>query len=576
MAETNRLQLNVDTLVVGSGTSGQDVDIVSYNGADIKINGVVPGGGGGSQLPINGTGDIDIIGNINVNDVQGGGAKGIITASKSMSTGLGGLYSSGNIQTAPSGTIHSGSSMYFDGQDIYKKYPNVVPAIPDKTYKEYKGLVATGDNTTFTGNNIFRETVKVQTTDGAVPPVLTDQITLNSNGDLQSKNANVDTLIQTGKINCGNGADNEVRAKQFYTRTSENNSGGKEGWSISQQIPSNPADPVDTFLQIKAGEAGGLATIISSDFAGSEPSIVLDPQNQATGGKIVSSSLNLGVNAASDFVIEKPKSGAETNNLLVKVGSTNGTIKIQNQSGTNLMLVEEASATNKGRIYIGEGIFFGTTGVHNNITESGNNLLIDQNDATSETQVRDNSNNPIVSFKKTSVDLGNTIPLQFNQYSFQPIQYKLTRTITIAAGQDTVNYTNMVFNALGTGTGTGGVDSWTRVNDGASGISLYNAALEGFYKCVIQQTNASSANNFIGTRIVFDYILAASIQDTPDITPPISFGFNKFPTNQQDPVIVINHNNTQASQSQPVFLDFPGGSSGETMAIEVRLTKLDF
>ena len=453
MAESNRLQLNVDTLVVGSGVSGQDVDIVSYNGADIKINGVVPGGGGGSQLPINGTGDIDIIGNINVNDVQGGGAKGIITASKSMSTGLGGLYSSGNIQTAPSGTIHSGSSMYFDGQDIYKKYPNVVPAIPDKTYKEYKGLVATGDNTTFTGNNIFRETVKVQTTDGAVPPVLTDQITLNSNGDLQSKNANVDTLIQTGKINCGNGADNEVRAKQFYTRTSENNSGGKEGWSIFQQIPSNPADPVDTFLQIKAGEAGGLATIISSDFAGSEPSIVLDPQNQATGGKIVSSSLNLGVNAASDFVIEKPKSGAETNNLLVKVGSTNGTIKIQNQSGTNLMLVEEASATNKGRIYIGEGIFFGTTGVHNNITESGNNLLIDQNDATSETQIRDNSNNPIVSFRKTAVVVSNPLPIEFGAYSFRPIQYKLTRTLTIAAAADTTNFTNMAFNCQS--------DTWT-------------------------------------------------------------------------------------------------------------------
>ena len=565
----------IDELILGN--DDEPINIRGRAGQDVKINGIVPGGGGGSQLPINGTGDIDIIGNINVNDVPGGGAKGIISASKSMSTGLGGLYSSGNIETAPSGTIRSGSSIYFDGQDIYKQYPGVVPPIDNKTYKEYKGLVATGDNTTFTGTNVFRETVKVQTSDGAIPPVLTDQITLNKNGDLQSKNANVDTLIQTGKINCGNGADNEVRAKQFYTRTNENNSGGKEGWSISQQIPSNPADPVDTFLQIKAGEAGGLCTVISSDFAGSEPSIVLDPQNQATGGKIVSSSLNLGVNAASDFVIEKPKSGAETNNLLVKVGSTNGTIKIQNSSGTNLMLVEESNITNKGRIFIGEGIYFGTTGSGNSITEDGNNLYIDQNNANSETQIRNDTNGVIVSFRKTNVLVVDPLPILFGFYSFRPVQYKLTRTIEIRAQQDTTNYVNMVFNALGTGTGVGGRDSWTRVNDGATGVSLYNAALEGVYKCVIQQTATSSAGNFIGTRIVFDYILAASVQDTPDITPPISFGFNKFPSNQQDPVIVVNHNQSQASQSQPVFLDFPGsGGTGETFQIEVRLTKLDF
>ena len=204
-------------------------------------------------------------------------------------------------------------------------------------------------------------------------------------------------------------------------------------------------------------------------------------------------------------------------------------------------------------------------------------LQINAKDASSEVRFNDNINAGILTIKNNAIDLKHTAPLNFGAYSFRPIQYKLNRTITIQAQQDTTNYVNMVFNALGTQTsGAGARDSWTRVNDGATGISLYNAALEGFYKCVIQQTSVSSAGNFNGTRIVFDYILAASVQDTPDITPPISFGFNKFPTNQQDPIIIINHNNTQASQSQPVFLDFPGGSSGETMPIEVRLTKLDF
>ena len=565
MSLSKNFSIGADTLILGDGKS--EVNIVSSGGQDIKINGVVPSGGGGSQLPINGTGDIDITGNITANDVQGGGAKGIITASKSMSTGLGGLYSSGNIQTAASGTIHSGSSVYFDGQDIYKKYPGVVPPIADKTYKEYKGLVATGDNSTFTGSNIFRETVLVQTTDGAVPPVLTNQITLNKNGDLQSKNANVDTLIQTGKINCGNGGDNEVRARQFYTRTNENNSGGKEGWSISQQNPSNPADPLDTFLQIKAGEAGGLATITSSDFAGSEPSIVLDPQNQATGGKIVSSSLNLGVNSASDFVIEKPKSGAETNNLLVKIGSTNGTIKFQNQSGTNLMLVEESNVTNKGRLFIGEAIYFGTTGIHNSIAESGNNLLIDQNDANSETQIRDNTNNPIVSFRKTGVVIANPLPIQFGAYSFRPIQYKLNKTLTIAAAADTTNFTNMAFNCQS--------DTWTVVNTNQS-ISLYNVALEGYYKCTISQIGSSSAGNFDTCDIMFDYVFHLSIQTAPDIdiTEP-AFNYRKKPTNQASPTIRIDHLNTPP-QSQPVFVLYPNQSAGETMQIEVRLTQLNF
>ena len=558
----------VSNIVYDNGNDNVNISTSNPN-TKILINGVDPSGGGGSQLPINGQGDITIEGNIIANDVQGGGAKGIITASKSMSTGLGGLYSSGNIQTAPSGTIHSGSSVYFDGQDIYKKYPGVVPPVADKTYKEYKGLVATGDNSTFTGSNIFRETVLVQTTDGAVPPVLTNQITLNKNGDLQSKNANVDTLIQVDKINCGNGSDNHVRARQFYTRTSENNSQGKEGWSISQELPSNPADPIDTILQIKAGEAGGLSTILSSDFiAGNDPNIVLDPRNNTSGGKIVSTTLNVGINSSSDFVIEKPKSGTETNNLLVKIGSTNGSIKFQNQSGTNLMLIEEANAgQGDGRIYIGEGIFFGTTGIHNNITESGNNLLIDQNDANSETQIRDNSNNPIVSFRKTAVVISNPLPIQFGAYNFRPIQYKLNRTITIAAAADTSNFTNMAFNCQS--------DTWTNVNTNQS-ISMYNAALEGYYKVTITQTALSSAGNFNRCDLMFDYVYHLSIQTAPDIdiTEP-AFNYQAKPTNQARPTIRIDHLNTPV-QSQPIFVLYPNQSAGETMDIEVRLTKLDY
>ena len=541
--------------------NGGDVNITSTTG-QVKVNGIVPSGGGGASLPITGNGDITLLtGSVKVktgavevdvgNIVQGGTGK--------ITSGSGGLESNGEIVQIGAYDLTIGRDIYFFGNDIYHSQGNPVINTP---YKTFKGLAGLNDNQTFVGSNIFSQTTEFGTINqGAYP------IRLNSNGDIQSVNLNNSTLIQCGNINAGNGGDNRIRAKEFYTRTSENNSLGREGWSFFQQLPSNPADPVDKILQIRAGEVGGLATITATDFTGTEPSIVLDPQTQADGGKIVASSLHVGVNDASDFVIEKPKSGAETNNLLVKVGSTNGTIKIQNQSGTNLMLVEEASATNKGRLYIGEGVFFGTTGIHNNITESGNNLLIDQNDAASETQIRDNSNNPIVSFRKTAVVVSNPLPIQFGAYSFIPIQYKLNRTLTIAAAADTTNFTNMAFNCQS--------DTWTNVNTNQS-ISMYNAALEGYYKVTITQTALSSAGNFNRCDLMFDYVYHLSIQTAPDIdVAEPAFNYQAKPTNQARPTIRIDHLNTPV-QSQPVFVLYQNQSAGETMPIEVRLTKLDF
>jgi hypothetical protein len=55
-------------------------------------------------------------------------------------------------------------------------------------------------------------------------------------------------LIQCGNINCGNAGENEVRARVFKTRTNEHNS--PEGWTIEQQLPSNPAVPFDRVTSI--------------------------------------------------------------------------------------------------------------------------------------------------------------------------------------------------------------------------------------------------------------------------------------------------------------------------------------
>jgi hypothetical protein len=58
-------------MIVGNGK--EDFDISSINGYEVKINGIVPGAGGGGGVPP--VGDIDFIGNLNCNDQPGGGAR---------------------------------------------------------------------------------------------------------------------------------------------------------------------------------------------------------------------------------------------------------------------------------------------------------------------------------------------------------------------------------------------------------------------------------------------------------------------------------------------------------------------
>ena len=316
--------INGQTFVLGN-TSVNDtdtIDIVASNGTQIKINGQVPGGGGGAILPpdIDGIGNITTTGNITANgdglatglleaqsihsrgplrvdgklsvptnnievstgkitidagNIEQGGAGKIIT-------GTGGLECNGEIVQIGAYDLTIGRDIYFFGSDIYHSQGN--PAI-NTPYKTFKGLAGLNDNQTFVGSNIFTQTTEFGTINQGSYP-----IRLNANGDIQSVNLNNTTLIQCGNINAGNGGDNRIRAKEFYTRTSENNSLGREGWSFFQQLPSNPADPVDKILQIRAGEVGGLATITATDFTGTEPSIVLDPRTQADGGKVVTSS----------------------------------------------------------------------------------------------------------------------------------------------------------------------------------------------------------------------------------------------------------------------------------------------
>ena len=626
-------------------------NIVNTNGGEILLNGVNPAGGGAS-LPITGIGNITVTGNIRAQgdgittgqlegeiikatsgniiasagnievlagnveisgtggleingsgkikatsgnvevlagnvEISGTGSLDVKGTGEVKTTGGGNITAglSGDVQTT-TGDIVSGNKIFFDGDDIYHRTNN--PAA-ETSYVTYKQLPQLGANNTFTGANKFDDNVnefseKVSVGERDAGGLFTQKTAINPSGNIECVSLNNGTAITCGTITCDNGGTNSCAAKTFTTRTS-----GTAGWVIEQQTAQGNA--LDNVLQIKGGQAGGYITIVNSAFAGFVPNIVFDPQTEAEGGKIVTDNYTIGDSNPNMFAIKQPKTGVDSNNLIIQGSALDGSIKFQNNAGTtDLVKIESDSTDGSGRIYC-PALFFGTTGIHNSIVNdiAGPESLvlkIRQATASSEVVFLDNADAEIIRIQKTQVELGNTIPLLFGAYSFRPIQYTYSKSITIRDTPDTTNYTNMIFNALGTPTQPtlGGKNLWTRVNDGQTGVSLYDNTLEGFYKCSIKQTGDSSSANFRGTEIIFDYILAASIQDTPDLTPPISYGYNRFPADRAGtpPLstaasVLIDHRNQLSSQSQPVFLNFSDPPAvGETMPILVTLTKLDF
>ena len=625
---SNITSLGGDYLLLGQGSdSTQDFNIITNDGRAILLNGIDPtSGSGGGGLPINAPGNItlnpgnlkaqgdgsttgliegenikskgnlivegslNLAGGLSSMNIAGNGAITMNTGNisqnggsisqqgaGSLTVGTGGITSNGEIQTIGSHDIVAGRDFYFDGNDIYKReISGFPPVVTNTNYKDYKGLVAKNDANVFTGANQFNSNttefaakVSVGTRD-PVSKLFTQNLALNTSGNIECKTINNATQIQTGTINCGNGVDNEVRARKFITRTNENNL--PVGWTISQETPSDPAGPLDNILQIKAGAVGGVVNITDSAYSGNVANIELDPRTTTNGGKITTTQYNVG-EGSSAFLITQPKVGVNTENLLIMAGNgTNPKVVFDTFGSTaTLMTLEQEAGPNDGMLRVPK-IEFGISGPRNRIYNlqdgaTNLNLNIQHASASSEVVFQDNQQGEIMKVKKTAIQLGNTIPIFFGNYSFRPQQYSLTKTITIAANKDTTNFTNMIFNCR--------TDTFTNVNAGGS-VPFYNAALEGFYKVTVTQTALSSAGNFSNCDMMFEYVYRLSTQSQPDIiiTEP-TYNYRIKPTNQARPTIEIDHLNTPV-QSQPVFLLYSGQNSGETMAIEVRLTKLNF
>ena len=591
-------------------------DIVNPKG-EILLNGVAPGGGGGS-LPIIGTGDITVQGNIRAQgdgvstgklegeiikattgniiatagnvevlagnvEISGTGGLEIngtgninLLGTGNLGVGTGGITSIGNVSVTTgdletaTGDIVSANNIYFEGTDLFNR-SETGGVVTNTSYKDFKQLVGLNDNNTFTGTNKFddnvtefSEKVSVGTRDAG--GLFTQNLALNKSGNLECDSMNNTTTITCGNVTCDNGGVNSCAARLFTTRTS-----GVAGWTMEQQTVQGNA--LDNVLQMRGGQAGAYISIVDSAFAGFVPNIALDPQTEVLGGLIQTDSYKIG-DGANTFTLKQPKSGADSGNLLLQAGASEGPIKFQNNAGTtDLVIIKPDSVDNSGQLHC-PAIIFGTSGgVHNSIVNdiAGPESLvlkIRQATASSEVIFEDNNEAELIRVRKTQIELKDDLPLLFGNYSFRPQQYSLTKTLTIAANPDTATFTNMAFNCR--------TDSWTDVNSGATGVTLYNVALEGYYKCSISQTALSSAGNFNFCDIIFDYILRLSVQTTPDITyTEPRYGYRKKPINQAAPTIEIDHLNTPV-QSQPVYVLYSGQNSGETMPIEVRLTKLDF
>ncbi len=329
-----------------SNDDTNDVNIEHRNPVHkILINGVEPGGGGGASLPISGTGNIDIIGDI--------------TATT--------LSTTGDIQTT-TGTsdIVSGRNFYFDGTDIFKR--DIVGGVATNTsYTNYKQLAIKDAGNTFTGANKFNDNitefadkVSVGTRD-AVTGLFTQNLALNKSGNIESKTINNTTQITCGSITCDNGPDNECKARVFNTRTS-----GTNGWNIQQQkVEANaPANAGNNILQIAAtqAQAAGIPVevyITSSEFNpsnGDNPNIKLIPSTVLNGGRIQAAQFDLGT-AGGRYYLKQDIGGPLNDVLQIKAPTAAGEVHFQDNLGGDTLKIKNASVDLKNDIPLNFGAY---------------------------------------------------------------------------------------------------------------------------------------------------------------------------------------------------------------------------
>jgi len=534
MSSKQNTTIGGKSLILGSNFGTDDFNIVGTNGRDIKINGIVPSDSGGGGVPP--IGDIDFIGNLNCNDLSGGGAKGIITAEKKVNSGLGGIESSGLIKTTAAADINSGRDIIFDGQDIYKAYPGIVPPEPNKTYKEYKGLLAATDNITFTGNNIFKESVKVEGLNNDPVPVLEDKIILGKDGTI-----NAVSQIKASGLICENGSpeNNVVKARIFDFRPKGANAAPDNettGWNLSQKAPEDPAIEADNYLMLQNSQPTGSFNLVKSTFDPQNPTpfdIVLDPQNGQvkTTTSFDAPKVNFRKNAVDSWSISQPPAGDPAEGTIIaRSPNTLGSFNIFDSASSPWAQFSSLATTLPK-----------PTTINNTLNVNGNTTL------------------------------GSANTLSFGNYSFRPQQFYKDITNFSFNHSGGVGPTNLLFNTGAIG-GNPIPTDWTNVHTGATNQDIDLANNPGAYKITIRQTTNGSQSQINQMRVMSDIVLSRPNDNAPsvELAQPTAYSYEIY--DGTAPIITM----VPGFLNWAVHCIFPGTTNNETANIRITLTQMPY
>ena len=526
-------QIYANELLLTSKT-GTNVNIRCSTG-EVLINGSDPSGGGAS-LPLIGTGNIEIVGDIsaegNITATATGPNQGLLTATRANissdvtitgngnlrlngtgtielanSVSCGGIISSDDINTTANNDFVSGRDIYFEGQDLYhRSVTGFPPQVVNTPYTTFRQLPQLNAANTFTGANKFNSNVtefadKVSVGERDGGGLFTQTIALNKSGNIECQTIQNVTSIQTGTLNCGNGAINSCAAKYFTTRTS-----GLAGWKMEQEVASVPAGSYDNVLNFRAGQVGGFVTITDSVEGPGVPNIILDPKTKALGGLIKTTTFEVGDGGLA-YKLTQPVSGTDSDNLLIK-----------------------------------------------------------SNSAVSEVIFQDETSAGIMTVKKTEVQLGNTIPLSFGLLSFRPQQFYKDIT-NFSFNHSLIGPTNLLFN-----TGNPIPTDWTNVNTAQTGQSIDLVNNAGAYKITIRQTSIGSQGEINGMHVMSDMVLSIPNDNLPEIelAQPTAYSYTTYDGNS--PIITMK----PGFLNWAVHCTFPQISNNETANIRITLTQMPY
>ncbi len=343
-----------NNLVLTSQT-GTDVDITCSTG-NIKINGSVPGGGGGS-LPINGAGDITLnTGNLTAlgdgiadGKIEGQTIKsvGTLVVSGGGANIIGGINSTGDIQTLGGNTdIVSSRNFILDGTQVIKRTDNA-GVVSETEYVRHVGGAIKQETNIFTSTNEFQDNVTVSGvgTQFNVPQ-----------GSIGSNTANINTGITCGSISVDNGSEGSgqfCNARSFGFKPS-----GSLSWTLEQQPVTGQVPDV---LQISQAQAFGgtpkYIAITSSDYnpQSDQPNIIIDPQTQALGGKMYINTVQFG--RGIDPRIESAPTGPDSNDVKIIIPNNSGKIRFYTNSNDEKLRIGNNQINVYDNFYFGDYLF---------------------------------------------------------------------------------------------------------------------------------------------------------------------------------------------------------------------------